>query len=304
MSRVLVTGAGGVIGSQVVDYLARRGHQVTGTWRHERARLGCAQAENVDLIEVDLADASALNGLMASKKFDAVIHAAAVVDTGNSADWLKRSVHDNVQSHANLVSAALKAGCPRFLFCSTISVYGGVGAGSSGYLETDAAPVDIYGWSKLAGEQLLDLATGIDSGFTAVSLRLAGVHGGARKNGALYAICAAARLGQAISLENPNSRFRWLLIEDLLAAFNTLLLAPLAGGHYVCNLASADSFTLMELAQQIKQLAASSSPIETRGSVARSEIMNIERARALWGYAPTTLDTFLPGYLRGFAAQA
>ena len=241
---------------------------------------------------------------MAPGAFDAIVHAAAAVGGVNSPDALRISAEDNVQAHANLVGAALKAGCRRFLFCSTISVSGGAGAGPQGYQETDARPASVYGWSKLVGEQILGLAAGIDQRFIGVSLRLpASVAVDAQAVRSMRSPCLRGRR-RPIALKDPESRFRWLLIDDLLTAVDTLLTAPLPAGHHICNLANADTFTLQELAQRIKEICGSSSPINTEGSAARREVMNIDRAIALWGFAPTRLASFLPGYLRDLAAAA
>jgi nucleoside-diphosphate-sugar epimerase len=304
MSRVLVTGAGGYIGSQAVDYLARHGHEVTGIWRSDRRRLDDAQNDKVRLAQIDLADAQAVERLVAAGAFDAIVHAAAAVNSAENADQLRTDAADNVQATANLLAATLKAGCRRFLYCSTISVYGGASAQAGGYREAEARPVSIYGWSKLAGEQVLNLASRLDPQFSAVSLRLAGVHGRGRTNGALHAIASEARNGNPIVLKEPETRFRWLLIDDLLAAFDALLAAPLPPGHHVCNLASADDYTLAELAERIRALCGSESPIEATGTAKRNEVMNIERAVALWGYKPTRLEAFLPGYLSSLPAAA
>jgi UDP-glucuronate 4-epimerase len=304
MSRVLITGAGGFIGSQIVGDLAHRGHAITATWRRDRWRLDKMQLGDVRAAQVDLADPQAVAQLIAPGSFDAVVHAAAFVGGAESADALQMAVRDNVLAYANVVSSALRAGCPRILFCSTVSVYGGVGARPGGYLEADASPAGIYGWSKLAGEQILDMASSVDNGLTAVSLRLGGVHGRGRTSGALHAIATAARAGQPIVLREPESRFRWLLIDDLLATIRALLRAPLASGHFVCNLASADTYTLLEIAHRIRSLCGSDSLIETAASAGRNEVMNIDRAVALWGYSPTRIETFLPRYLHDFAAEA
>ena len=304
MMRVLVTGAGGYIGSEVANDLARRGHHVTGIWRSDSRPHGVALKANVAAEHGDLADPQVVERIISRSRVDAIVHAAAAVRTASSHDGVRELIRDNLQAQLNLIGAALKAGCHRFLFCSTISVYGGAGAPSDGYRESDAAPTDSYGWSKLAGEQMLAVAAASDKCFTAMSLRLAGVHGRSRKDGVLHAIASAARQGQPIRLNEPESRFRWLFIDDLLCAIADLLAAPLPLGHHVCNLASADSYTLREVAQKIVRFSKSNSRIEMTGANTRHEIMNIDRAVALWRFSPTGLDAFLPGYLSGASVEA
>jgi nucleoside-diphosphate-sugar epimerase len=256
------------------------------------------------MIRIDLTDTQEVTQLMSAGRFDAVIHAAAAVEGTNTVDGLQRCVESNVRAQSNLVSAALKVGCGRFIFCSSIAVYGGFGAGPSGYREPDARPANVYGWSKRAAEQILDWASELEGGLSSVSLRLAGVHGGGRKDGALYAISSAAKKGTPIALRDPGSRFRWLLIDDLLAEFETLLKAPIPIGHHIFNLASADTLSLLGVAQRVKAICGSASPVEVMGSAMRNEVLNIDRAVEHWGFAPTGLEVFLRAYLDSLPAEA
>ena len=142
--RVLVTGAGGLIGSAVAALL-RREHEVTG--------LDVAAGPEVDLLG-DIRAPRSLAG------FDAVVHVAALhaphVGLAGDADF--RSV--NVDGTARLIEAALAAGVGRFVLTSSTSVYGHAldpAGGRAAWIDeaTEPQPRDIYDETKLAAEALV-----------------------------------------------------------------------------------------------------------------------------------------------------
>ncbi len=296
--RVLITGAGGFIGSRLAKDLADDGHAVTGTWHRDRSRLPSTHSDSLSFAQLDASDGPAVQRLFDAHGYDAVVHCAARLQRPADPGRFGALVADNVLAQANLLDAALATGCGRYVFCSTISVYGNRGAPVEGYHEADAAPNNAYGWSKLAGEEILDLATSGKVALRAVSLRLAGAHGIGRTSGALHAMTQAALAGETISVAEPESRFRWLFVDDLVGAVRAALGEALPAGHRVLNLASADIFSLGELAQRIKAVAISGSAIDLKpGTTPRNEVMNIEKAQVLLGYDPQPLDVFLRTYI-------
>jgi UDP-glucuronate 4-epimerase len=298
--RVLVTGAGGFVGARIAADLSMAGHAVTGTWHSRRERLSKDVPDNARFVQIDLADHGAVESMFEDAgSFDAIVHAAAIVASGSEdVDYLAQAARANVTGTANLVAAACRIGCPRFVFTSTISVYGDRGAPPGGYREAEAAPSTWYGWSKRAGEELLEVAAQ-KAGLTAVSLRLAGVHGSGRVTGALHKMADAAIAGQGIVVNEPDSRFRWAWIQDVSAAVSLACEADWPGEAAVFNLASADTFTLTELAQRFIEASDAGSLIDVTAASARvrDECVNIDEAVRRLAFNPTTLDDFLPAYL-------
>lgn len=142
--RVLVTGAGGLIGSAVAALL-RHSHEVTG--------LDLAAGPQVDLL-ADIRAPLSLAG------FDAVVHVAGLhaphVGVASDADF--RSV--NVDGTARLLDAALAAGVGRFVLTSSTSVYGRAlepRGGRAAWIDeaTEPEPRDVYDETKLAAEALV-----------------------------------------------------------------------------------------------------------------------------------------------------
>lgn len=298
--RILVTGAGGFVGARLAADLAKAGHDVTAVWHRVRARLLADPPENLVYRQADLVAAEIVDALFQEGgRFDAIVHAAALVPAKDQdVNYLRAAILANVVAQANLVAASKRAGDLRFVFTSTISVYGNRGAPPGGYRETDAAPTNYYGWSKYAAERLLDVAAG-RGGMRAMTLRLAGVHGVGREAGALAAMARAALAEKPISVAEPESRFRWAFIEDVSQAVAKAVTTDLPAGHRVANVASADIFTLAELAEHVKMVAGSTSRIETDAQERsrRNEVMNIDAAERLLEFVPTPLGKALVGYL-------
>jgi UDP-glucose 4-epimerase len=154
VSRILVTGGAGFIGSHVSEELVRRGHQVTVL-----DDLSGGFADNVgagaELVIGSITDSTLVNDLFATKQFDYVYHLAAYAAEGLS-HFIKRfNYTNNLIGSVNLINAAVNIGVKCFVFTSSIAVYG-----SSPELpmteQTLPHPEDPYGIAKLAVEQ--DLA--------------------------------------------------------------------------------------------------------------------------------------------------
>lgn len=301
--RLLVTGASGFIGFRLAHDLARDGHSVTGTWRQNPVGLrSCGNDHGLRFVQLDASDRAAVNALFEGKEFDAVVHCAARLQAATDRGELPAIVTDNVLAQANLIDSARATGCRRFISCSSISVYGEQDAPEGGYRESDAAPDSLYGWSKRAAEQILDLAAASNGEMRALSLRLAGVHGAGRQSGALHRMTVAALAGDPILVAEPESRFRWLFIDDLVKAVRSALTTIFPCGHKVLNLASADVFTLAALADRIRLRTKSSSRIELhKAKEPRNKVMNIEQAKSILGFSPEPLDACLRRYLDSLA---
>jgi UDP-glucose 4-epimerase len=150
MSRILVTGGAGFIGSHVADALIRRGHSVTVL-----DDLSGGFRENVPpaarFVLGSIVDAALVTRVCAEGRFDHVFHLAAYAAEGLS-HFIKRfNYTNNVIGSVNLINAAVNSGVRTFVFTSSIAVYG-----SSRELpmteEMPARPEDSYGIAKYAVE--------------------------------------------------------------------------------------------------------------------------------------------------------
>ncbi len=152
MSRILVVGGGGYIGSHMVKMLVRAGHDVTTLdsfcTGYREAVIGGRLAEG------DLADASFLDRTLGAGRFDGVMHFASFIQVGESVREPAKYYRNNVASTLNLLDAMVAHEVKAFIFSSTAAVFG-----EPQYVPIDEAhpknPINPYGASKLMIERIL-----------------------------------------------------------------------------------------------------------------------------------------------------
>ena len=152
MTKVLITGVAGFIGSHVADHCLKLGFEVVGI-----DDLSGGFKENipqgVQFRQGTITDAEWVAGLWKERDYDYVYHLAAYAAEGLS-HFIKRfNYMNNLIGTVNLINAAVNYDVRRFVFTSSIAVYG---AGQTPMTE-DMTPVpeDPYGIAKLACEQEL-----------------------------------------------------------------------------------------------------------------------------------------------------
>lgn len=152
MAKCLVTGGAGFIGSHVADALLVSGHAVTVL-----DDLSGGTLDNVpdaaDWIKADIYD-----HVFDDFDFDYVFHLAAYAAEGLSHFIRRFNYETNIIGSVNLINAAVLHGVKRFVFTSSMAVYG---EQAPPFTEAmTPAPVDPYGIAKYAVE--MDLAAAHD----------------------------------------------------------------------------------------------------------------------------------------------
>ncbi|MDA9389900.1 UDP-glucose 4-epimerase [Bradyrhizobium sp. USDA 3311] len=144
---VLVTGATGFVGRNLVPLLESRGYLVRRALRAGRA------GEN-DVVVGSIGPATVWDAALAG--VDAVVHLAARVHHPNEEHAAELYDAVNTQGTMQLAQAAVRAGVSRFVFLSTILVNGSSTDGRGPFTPDDAVvPRGVYGRSKAAAEAAL-----------------------------------------------------------------------------------------------------------------------------------------------------
>jgi UDP-glucuronate 4-epimerase len=183
VSRILVTGAAGFIGSHVIEALVKQGDEVIGIDNFdpfypramkERNLAEIGRKPGFSFREQDLLDVSALASLLTPETV--LVHLAAKAGVRPSLADPVGYARANVTGTAAVAEAARQAGVSRFVFGSSSSVYGDSTPVPFREDAVAVVPVSPYAATKRAGELFLTSVAPI-FGFRAVSLRFFTVYG-------------------------------------------------------------------------------------------------------------------------------
>lgn len=157
-TKVLVTGAGGFIGSHLVDLLVREGYSVRALTRYtsgnRRGNLDLLPADIMDQVEVyhaDLRDSEAVSKAMSG--VDTIFHLGAIISIPYSYQHPEETIAVNVNGTLNILQAMRQHGTRRGIIVSTSEVYG-----SAKYVPIDEKhplqPQSPYAASKIGAEAI------------------------------------------------------------------------------------------------------------------------------------------------------
>lgn len=205
--RVFVTGATGVVGPAVLRQLVGAGADVVALTRRADVPL----PPGVGRVVGDLDSAEAL--ARGCDRADAVVHLAALLHVVDPPPELVAEYERvNVGGTERLATAAERAGVGRFVYASTINVYGPSAGGAPWTEEDPPAPQTAYAQTKLDAEAAV---RGLAGG---VALRLAAVYGPGMK-GNYRSLAALLRRGLRVLPGDGTNRRTLVHVEDAAAAF-------------------------------------------------------------------------------------
>jgi len=173
MKRILLTGANGFIGRNLIDMLLINGYEVIGIDFFADRLEKYKKHLNFTFIKADISEINYLP--QKARDSDCIIHTAGLVH-GKSTDLSKRNYfkinHDGTK---NIVSLMNKKTFKTIIFLSTVSVYGDISCGIIPDETTPPSPKDFYGESKLAAESFL-VSESKTLGFNYIIFRLTPVY--------------------------------------------------------------------------------------------------------------------------------
>jgi nucleoside-diphosphate-sugar epimerase len=243
--KLLVIGASGFLGSRVTRHFRERGHDivaVTRPGRRERAAL--AEVPHID------ADAGGPEVRALIPGCDAVLHFAGVPDPDSARRDPARAVRENVGTTLNLLEGCAEHGAG-LVYPSSVRA-------------AAEPPPDPYAASKRLGEEACRLHSA-----RATVLRLTSVFGPGQllpegATGAIAAFAWRALAGDPIVILGDPMRTRdFMYVDDFTAGVQRVL--DDERWDETLTVASGQATPLLEAAELVKEVAGSSSPIETRG---------------------------------------
>lgn len=236
---ILITGGAGFIGSALVRAALSQGHRVVVfdklTYAGHRQNLAGLDCE---LIVGDVADATAVRTALATRRFDAIIHAAAESHVDNSIAGAALFIHTNIVGTQVMLEAAhahwQQHGHDfRFLQVSTDEVYGALGASGHFTLDTPLAPNSPYAASKASADMLVR-AWWRTHGLPVLTTRCCNNYGPRQHPEKLIPrMIANALAGDVLPVYGAGDQTReWIHVDDHAAGVLAVLARGEVGGIY------------------------------------------------------------------------
>ncbi|HEY7199869.1 MAG TPA: NAD-dependent epimerase/dehydratase family protein [Candidatus Dormibacteraeota bacterium] len=291
MTRALVTGGAGFIGSHVVERLVAEGIEVRvlddlSTGRRENlARV----ADAVELVVGDVRDPDVARRAVSGA--DTVFHLAALPSVPRSWERPLDSLGVNALGTTNVVEAAVREGCRSLVYSSSSSVYGD----QPSAVKSEALPprpISPYAYAKLMGEKV-GLAHSRADGTRIIALRYFNVFGPRQDPDSPYAAVVPlfirhALAGTVATVHGDGLQRRdFTPVENAVAANVAAAAAPDHG--VALNVACGRSVSVLDLVEHIS--AALGRPLRTvhgppRPGDIRDSLADLAAARRVLGYEP------------------
>lgn len=257
MSRYLITGGAGFIGSNIVEELLRRNEKVrvldnfvTGKRENIKPFL-----EKIELIVGDIRDKRILK--QALKGIDYVIHEAAIRSVLKSIENPVLTNEVNVTGTLNLLIASKDAKVKRFIYASSSSIYGQ----TSSFPQKESQkpdPISPYAVSKLAAENYC-IIFAKNFGLETVSLRYFNVFGPRQNPESRYSAVIPAFIERLLkdlppTIDGDGRQKRdFTYIDNVVEATLKAVAAPNIVGR-VINIGCGDSISILEMAKILNEI--------------------------------------------------
>lgn len=245
--KVLVTGASGFIGRNLLPVLVNRDEQ--NTLFAVARRIPKEAHPTVSWITVDLGVSNWTKSLP-DEDFDTVIHLAQSRHYREFPGQIIDIFDINVKATVELSEWALKHHVKRFLFASTGNVYG---SKDCVHREEDHCdPETMYGASKLSAEILLKPFSQF---MEILALRFFGVYGPGQTNAMLPGLIERFNAGDEITLAgNVGVEFNPIYVDDCSAVIYRLMTAPILSAYELLNVGGSEVIDLRQVASLLEKL--------------------------------------------------
>lgn len=250
--KLLVTGGTGFIGSHLAIEGRRRGAEVvvlglTGR-PEEQANAALLRGAGVEVVAGSITDAALCASAVAGASH--IFHLAVAMREGGKRDEFFERV--NLDGTRRLLDAAASRGVERFVYCSTIGIYGHRAPGITRE-DSPLAPGNVYERTKVAAEALVR-EVGSARGLPTVILRPADVYG--PRDQRLLKLFRGVRSGSFPLFGSGDGRRHMVYVDDVVSAFFQACLLDAAVGQSMI-VAGPEVCTLRALVETVRRTVGS-----------------------------------------------
>lgn len=295
MSTSLVTGGAGFIGAHVTNQLVKMGHKVVVL---DDLSGGFEDFVNTEAIFIkgSVTDEKLVQQLFLDYKFDYVYHLAAYAAEGLSHFIRRFNYNNNLIGSINLINESIKHKVERFVFTSSIAVYGALTPPMREDMHPQ--PEDPYGVAKYAVE--LDLKTAHEMfGLNYTIFRPHNVYGEYQNIGDKYRNVIGIFMnqlmqGKSLSVFGDGLQTRAFSYIDDVAPYIANCVNRKATENEIFNIGADQDYTILQLAETIQNAMGINQPIMHLGP--RNEVVHAhadhQKAKTIFGIDKfTSLET-------------
>ena len=285
MTRSLVTGGAGFIGSHIVDYLRKQGHEVVCVDNESADNNSFYWNSDCFNVKLNMTDYQAMENVMTG--VDYVFHLAAESRLQPAIENPINAVIKNCVGTTVVLQAARNAGVKRVIYSSTSHGYGNNPAPSVETQPDDC--LNPYSASKIAAEKFCKMYWEL-YGLPTVSLRYFNVFGERSPTRGQYAPVIGTfqrqkEAGEALTLVGDGSQKRdFVYVGDVARANYLAAIMPLKGHEgEVFNVGSGTNYSIKEIADLISD---KQEILPKRSGEMETTLANIDKISSVIGWKP------------------
>ncbi len=237
--RVLVTGGGGSIGSEIVRQVLGYGPEAVWALDRDETLLHEARlnwSDDARIVLCDVRDAESVLRAVESIKPHVIFHAAALKHVPILEDFPSEAVMTNVIGTRNVIEAASRVGAERFVLIST---------------DKAVDPTSVMGASKAAAELLVKAGVARNDGCVYTAVRFGNVLGS--RGSVIPTFVSQIRAGGPVTVTDPKMKRYFMTVGE--AVQLVLQASALSRGSEVFLLDMGESVRIDDLARRLIRLA-------------------------------------------------
>ncbi len=244
MIKILITGANGCIGSELVKCLMEAGYKINALAYDSSDENNIRGLENIEIAYGDICDSKKIDELLSLKQFDVIIHLAAIVHEREAGESDYERV--NYRATVELFELAKKHHVQQFVFVSTVAVYGEETPRAFDE-EAPCSPQTPYALSKWKAEEYIKNNCRQDINYTIIrSTTVYGKH----DKGNIARLFRIARRGIVPVIGDGNNLKSLVFAENLASGITSALLNPSAYNQTFI-LSDDKSYSVNEIIKEI-----------------------------------------------------
>ena len=256
MPSILIAGASGYLGSVISNFFAKKDFEVTALGRFFPKHTKSNQKNKLNLIVGDITDENLIQSLKI-KQFDYALHLISLDNKYSEGDFNYVS-KVNVISTWNLLNILSKQGLKKFLYFSTVQVYGDLVEDVDE--DCQLKPKNIYGLTHALSEQICSFFNQTNT--RCINLRLANGYGSPYfDNKACWDLvvnnlCKNAYYNKKINILSDGSPLKdFIHLKDICQALEILITSEnINENQNTYNICSGEAVSIMSVAKTVQDI--------------------------------------------------